>query len=126
MPKHAIQTNTAAKPAGPYSQAIVAGSTIYVAGQGPVDSEGKIHIGTIEEQATLTFENIKAILHSAGFQMSDVVKVTTYLADLSDFAKYNEIYKKYFVEPYPARATVGAQLLAHTFIEVECIAVRDH
>jgi 2-iminobutanoate/2-iminopropanoate deaminase len=57
--------------------------------------------------------------------MSDVVKVTVYLADNSDFAKLNEIYKRYFTEPYPARATVGAQLLFHIFIEVDCIAVKS-
>jgi 2-iminobutanoate/2-iminopropanoate deaminase len=126
MAKQVIRTDRAPKPVGPYSQAIVAGSTIYVAGQGPIDpSTGKVMMGTIEEQATLTFENIKAILEAAGFQMSDVVKVTAYLQDLTDFAKYNEVYKKYFSEPYPARATVGCQLLMHTFIEVDCIAVKE-
>lgn len=126
MPNQAILTPNAAMPVGPYSQAIVAGNTIYVAGEGPIDPKtGKVVIGTIEEQATLTFENIKAILDAAGFSMRDVVQVTTYLADLGDFAKYNEVYKRYFTEPYPARATVGCQLLMHTFIEVTCIAVKS-
>jgi len=125
MPNQAIRTPNAPEPKGPYNQAIVAGNTIYVAGQGPIDPQtGAVIIGTIEEQATLTFENIRAILHAAGFEMSDVVKVTAYLTDLADFGKYNEVYKKFFTEPYPARATVGCQLLMHTFIEVECIAVR--
>ena len=82
-------------------------------------------IGTIEEQTKLTFENIKAILEAGGFSMNDVVKVTAYLTDLGDFGKYNEIYKTYFSEPCPARATVGCQLLMHTFIEVDCIAVKE-
>ncbi len=126
MSKQVIRTPNAPNPVGPYNQAIRAGNTLYVAGQGPIDPKtGRVVIGTIEEQATLTFENIKAILNAAGFSMNDVVKVTAYLTDLADFAKYNEIYKKYFTEPYPARATVGAQLLMHTFIEVECIAVKD-
>ncbi|TAH52294.1 MAG: RidA family protein [Chloroflexota bacterium] len=126
MSKQVIRTPNAPNPVGPYNQAIRAGNTLYVAGQGPIDPKtGQVVIGTIEEQATLTFENIKAILNAAGFSMNDVVKVTAYLTDLADFAKYNEIYKKYFTEPYPARATVGAQLLMHTFIEVECIAVKD-
>lgn len=126
MPKQIIRTNNAPEPKGPYNQAIVAGNTMYVAGQGPIDPQtGAVMIGTIQEQATLTFENIKAILLAGGFQMSDVVKVTAYLTDLGDFGKYNEVYQNYFTEPYPARATVGCQLLMHTFIEVDCIAVKD-
>jgi reactive intermediate/imine deaminase len=80
--------------------------------------------GTFEEQAVQTFENIKAILQAAGFSFADVVRVNVYLSDLGDFPKLNEIYTRYFVDPYPARATVGANLLFHTFIEVECIAVK--
>ncbi|MCC7164558.1 MAG: RidA family protein [Anaerolineae bacterium] len=126
MSNQVVHTPNAPKPAGPYSQARIAGNTIYVAGQGPIDPKtGKVVIGTIQEQTTLTFENIKAILEAGGFRMSDVVKVTAYLTDLADFGEYNEIYKKYFTEPYPARATVGCQLPMHTFIEVDCIAVRD-
>lgn len=126
MPNQVVRTPNAPNPVGPYSQARVAGNTIYVAGQGPIDPKtGKVVIGTIEEQATLTFENIKAILEAGGFSMSDVVKVTAYLTDLSDFGKYNEVYKTYFTEPFPARATVGCQLLMHTFIEVDCIAVKE-
>ncbi len=126
MPKQIVRTPNAPNPQGPYNQGIISGNTMYVAGQGPINPKtGKIEIGTIEEQATLTFENIKAILEAGGFSMSDVVQVTTYLTDLGDFPKYNEIYKKYFPEPYPARATVGCQLLMHTFIEVACIAVKD-
>ena len=126
MPHQVVRTPNAPNPVGPYSQARIAGNTIYVAGQGPINPKtGQVEIGTIQEQATLTFENIKAILEAGGFSMSDVVKVTAYLTDLGDFAKYNEVYKKYFSEPYPARATVGCQLLMHTFIEVDCIAVKE-
>lgn len=125
MSKQIIRTPNAPNPVGPYNQAIVAGNTIYVSGQGPIDPKtGKIVIGTIEEQTTLTLENVRAILEAAGFAMSDVVQVTTYLADLSDFGKYNEVYKTFFQEPYPARATVGCQLLMHTFIEIACVAVK--
>ena len=78
---------------------------------------------TFEEQAAQTFENIKAIVESAGATLQDVVKVNVYLADLNNFAKMNEVYKRYFQEPYPARATVGTQLLGGMTIEVECVAV---
>lgn len=125
MPNQAVRTERAPKPVGPYSQAITAGNTIYVAGQGPIDpATGQFKIGTFEEQAEQTFSNIREILKAAGASMADVVKVTVYLADLADFAKMGEIYKRYFSEPYPARATVGVQLLFHTFIEVDCIAVK--
>ena len=125
MSKQVVSTDKAPKPLGPYNQAIAAGNTIYVAGQGPIDpGTGRILIASFEEQALRTFENIKAVLEAAGSSTDDVVKVTIYLADLGDFPIMNEIYRKYFREPYPARATVGAQLLHHTFIEVDCIAVR--
>ena len=125
MANKKIFTENAPKPVGPYSQAIVAGNTIYVAGQGPLNPQtGKMIGGTFEEQAVQTFENIKAILQAAGFSFADVVRVNVYLSDLGDFPKLNEIYTRYFVAPYPARATVGANLLFHTFIEVECIAVK--
>ena len=126
MPNQVVRTPNEPNTVGPYSQARIEGNTIYVAGQGTIDTKtGKVVIGTIEEQATLTFENIKAILEAGGFSMSDVVKVTAYLTDLGDFGQYNQVYKKYFAEPFPARATVGCQLLMHTFIEVDCIAVKE-
>jgi len=122
--KKAVSTDRAPKPAGPYSQAIVSGNTIYVAGQGPFDPKTGTMASTIEEQAVQVFENIKAIVEASGATLADVVKVNVYLADLSNFGKMNEIYKRYFVEEYPARATIGAQLLGGMMIEVECIAVK--
>jgi 2-iminobutanoate/2-iminopropanoate deaminase len=118
-----VMTSKAPSPIGPYSQARIAGDTIYVAGQGPFNPEtGQMATG-IEEQAARTLENIKAILEAAGASMDDVVKVNVYLADLADFAKMNEVYKRYFKEDYPARATVGVKLLGTMQIEVECVAV---
>lgn len=122
--KKKVSTDLAPKPAGPYSQAIVAGNTIYVAGQGPFDPKTRKMAATFDEQAVQAFENIKAIVESTGATLGDVVKVNVYLADLSTFARMNDVYKRYFVEPYPARATVGAQLLGGMGIEVECIAVK--
>ncbi len=125
MARTVVKTDKAPMPLGPYNQAIVAGDTIYVAGQGPADpSTGKISKGTFEEQAALTLQNIQAILEAAGSDLQDVVKVTVYLADNNDFGKLNEVYKRYFKEPYPARATVGADLLFGILIEVDCIAVK--
>jgi 2-iminobutanoate/2-iminopropanoate deaminase len=122
--KRKVLTDRAPKPVGPYSQAIVAGNTIYVAGQGPFDPKTGKMPATFDEQADQVFENVKAIVEGAGATLADVVKVNVYLADLANFAKMNEVYKRYFVEDYPARATVGSQLLLGMGIEVECIAVK--
>jgi len=122
--KRKVSTDRAPKPAGPYSQAIIAGNTIYVAGQGPFDPKTGKMATSFDEQAVQVFENIKAIVEGGGATLADVVKVNVYLADLANFAKMNEVYKRYFVEDYPARATVGSQLLMGMGIEVECIAVK--
>src|SRR5215210_3742294 len=121
--KRKILTDRAPKPLGPYSQAIVAGNTVYVAGQGPFDARAGKMPASFEEQVAVTLENIKAILEAAGATLADVVKVNVYLADLANFGKMNEVYKRYFQEDYPARATVGTQLLGGMSIEIECIAV---
>lgn len=123
--KRKVLTDRAPKPAGPYSQAIVSGDMIFVAGQGPVDPKtGEMPAGGISEQAAQTLENIKSILETAGASLADVVKVNVYLAGLADFGKMNEVYVRYFPEPYPARATIGAQLLGNMLIEVECVAIK--
>ena len=124
MNKRIVFTPNAPQPKGPYSQAVVAGNTVYVAGQGGFDPvSGKLMNATFEEEVTRTFENVKAILAAAGATMNEVVKVNVYLTDLNNFGRMNEIYKKYFVSDYPARATVGSALLLGTQIEIDCVAV---
>ncbi|HSE96884.1 MAG TPA: Rid family detoxifying hydrolase [Blastocatellia bacterium] len=119
-----VQTDRAPRSSNPYSQAIIAGNTIYVAGQVPINPRtGQAVTGPFEEQAVQVFENIKSIVEAAGATMNNVARVNVYLANLSDFAKMNEIYRRYFSEDYPARTTVGAQLLSTFLIEVDCIAV---
>jgi 2-iminobutanoate/2-iminopropanoate deaminase len=122
--KRKVLAEQAPKPAGPYSQAIIAGNTVYVSGQGAMDPKtGKIEVETFEEQAKQTFESIKAIVEGAGSSLAKVVSVRIYLADLNDFAKLNPIYRQYFTEDFPARTTIGAQLLLGMLIEVDCVAV---
>jgi 2-iminobutanoate/2-iminopropanoate deaminase len=122
--KRIVFTPNAPQPKGPYSQAVVVGNTVYVAGQGGFDPvSGKLMNATFEEEVTRTFENVKAILAAAGATMNDVVKVNVYLTDLGNFGRMNEIYKKYFVSDFPARATVGSSLLLGTQIEIDCVAV---
>ena len=118
-----VLSDKAPRPGGPYSQAIISGGTIYVSGQGPTDPKtGRIDAVTFEDQAIQVFENVKAILEAAGSSMSKVLRVNVYLADLEDFAKMNEVYRRYFTGDFPARTTIGAQLLLKMLIEVDCIA----
>ena len=122
--KRKVLTDRAPRPAGPYSQAIITGNTVYVAGQVAMDPRtGQMAEGGFEEQAVQVFENLKAIVEGAGSSLANVARVNVYLTDLANFAKMNEIYRRYFVEVYPARTTVGVQLSGEYLIEVDCIAV---
>lgn len=121
--KRKVLTDKAPKP-GPYSQAIIANNTVYVAGQVPTNPKsGKIDAASFEEQATQVFENIKAIVEAAGSSLDQVVSVRVFLADLNNFQTMNTIYRQYFTGDLPARTTIGAQLLPNIQIEVDCIAV---
>ena len=121
--KRKIIAPNAPKPTGPFSPAIVSGNMVFVAGQVAFDPRtGNIEATTFEEQANQVFENIKAIVEAAGSSLDRVLSVRVYLADLNDFAKMNTIYRQYFTEDFPARTTIGAQLLSKALIEVDCIA----
>ncbi len=122
----AISTEKAPAAIGPYSQAIRAeGKTIYVSGQLPVDPATGAFAGEdIQSQTRQSLENIKAILATAGADMSSVVKTTVLLKNIADFGAMNEIYAQYFQQPFPARAAfqVGA-LPKDALVEIECVAV---
>jgi 2-iminobutanoate/2-iminopropanoate deaminase len=121
--KRKILTADAPRPGGPFSQAIVGAGTLYVAGQGPMNpATGNIEVTTFEEQAVQSFENLKAIVEAAGSSLERVLRVNVYLADLNDFQKMNDIYRRYFKPDFPARTTIGAQLFQNMLIEVDCIA----
>ena len=119
-----VYTERGAKPAGIYSQGIVAdGPVAYIAGQGPLDpATGQRVEGGFREQATRVFDNLTILLEAAGTSWEHVTKVDVFLADLNDFAELNEIYQLYVTKPYPARTTVGCQL-PNTLLSVDCIAV---
>lgn len=122
--RNEIFTDRGAAPKGPYSQAIVVdGPTVYVSGQGPVDTAGNMHLGTFAEQAEMVFQNIATLLEAAGTSWANVVRVGIFLADLGDFAEMNEIYERYLTRPFPARTTVEVGLPPDMLIEVDCIAV---
>lgn len=121
-----ISTENAPAAIGPYSQAIIAGDTIYLSGQiGLEPKSGKLVDGGIAGETKQALENIKAVLLAAGSDIANVVSVTVYLADMNDFAKMNEVYASFFTEPYPARATVAVkQLPKNAKVEISVIAVK--
>jgi 2-iminobutanoate/2-iminopropanoate deaminase len=122
--KQAISSPDAPKAIGPYSQAVRAGQLLFVSGQVPLDpATGQIVDGDIAAQTRRVFANLGAVLAAGGRSFADVVRTTVFLADMSDFAAVNEIYGQYFLEPYPARATVQvARLPKDARVEIDLIA----
>lgn len=113
------------KPIGPYSLYREAGNLVFLAGQIGIDPEKGEMPETIEGQTEKVLENIKKILESINLKMENVIKTTIFLKDINDFPKVNEIYSKYFKEPYPARTTVEVSCLPkNAKIEIEVIAYR--
>ncbi|KJR96902.1 MAG: endoribonuclease L-PSP [Peptococcaceae bacterium BRH_c4a] len=123
MLKQTINTESAPKPIGPYSQAIKCSDLIFVSGQIPVDpNTGKL-VEEIEAQARQCLDNISAILTAAGSDLRKVIKTTIFLKDLNDFKTVNEIYGSYFTNTYPARSTIeAARLPLDAKVEIEAIA----
>jgi 2-iminobutanoate/2-iminopropanoate deaminase len=122
--RQAVSTAAAPAAIGPYSQAIKAGSLLFLSGQIPLDpGTGAMVAGGIEPQTRQVFANIGAILQAAGATFDHVVSATVYVADLNDFAKVNEIYATYFTPPAPARATVQvARLPKDALVEIQITA----
>jgi reactive intermediate/imine deaminase len=125
MPKEPIHTSRAPAAIGPYSQAIRAGSTIYLSGQIPLDPKTmELVKGDIRAQARQVFDNLAAVAEAAGGSFANAVRLTIYLTDLANFPVVNEIMAEYCKEPYPARATIGvAQLPRGAAVEVDGILV---
>jgi 2-iminobutanoate/2-iminopropanoate deaminase len=110
----------------PFSDGIVAGNTLYVAGQEGSDDSGKLAPGGIGPETTAALENIQKVLKAAGFDLKDVVNVTVYLADIHEFPDMNKVYKSVMPDPKPARATVQVGALVNNArIEISAIAVKS-
>ena len=125
MKKVAHVSPDGAPAVGPYSPAVSAGDLVFVSGQIPLDTAGRIVGFTPKEQARQALENMRATLTAAGLAMDDVVKTTIFLHDMDDFGAVNEVYAEFFSEPYPARSTVQvARLPKDVRVEIEAIAVR--
>ena len=123
--RQAVSTPSAPKAIGPYSQAIRAGSLLFVSGQVPIDpASGQIINGDIAAQTHRVFQNIGEILKAGGASFDHVVRTTVFLADMNDFTVMNEVYARYFSANKPARATVqAARLPRDAKVEIDCIAV---
>ena len=118
-----ISTPNAPAAIGPYSQAIELGELVFTSGQIGIDPAcGEITGKTIAEQTEQVMKNLQAVLAAAGSSMEQAVKTTCFLADIADFAAFNEVYGKYFTEK-PARSCVAAKALPKgALVEVEVIA----
>ncbi|MDR0698577.1 MAG: RidA family protein [Tannerella sp.] len=121
-----IQTNHAPVAIGPYSQAIRKNNMLFVSGQlGIEPATGNFVEGGVKEQTKQVFKNIRAILSAAGYAMTDIVKTTVFLTDMTDFAVVNEIYSLQFEGDFPARSAVAVKTLPKNgLVEIEIIAVK--
>jgi len=125
MKKECIFSPNGSPAGGPYSHAVRAGNLLFVSGQGPMAKDGSgVVPGTLEEEAHLTLENLKAVLTDAGSGLEHVVKTTCFLKDMNNFKRFNDVYATYFTENPPARSCVEVARLPLDFqVEVEAIAV---
>jgi 2-iminobutanoate/2-iminopropanoate deaminase len=122
--RQAISTTAAPQAIGPYSQAVRAGSLLFVSGQIALDpATGQLIEGDAAAQTRRVMENLRAILEAAGATMDAVVRTTVYLADLSEFGAVNQAYGEYFSSPAPARSTIqAARLPRDSRVEIDVVA----
>jgi 2-iminobutanoate/2-iminopropanoate deaminase len=125
--KTIITTNKAPQPIGPYSQAVLVGSTLYTSGQIALHPEtGKLVTDSITEETTQVMNNLKAVLEAADMTFENVIKASIFISDMNSFAAINTIYGQYFEEATaPARETVEvANLPKYVNVEISVIAVK--
>ena len=118
-----VYTKNAPDAIGPYSQAVKTGTLVFTSGQIAINPEsGNVEAATIEEQTEQVCKNLTAVLEEAGSSIDKVIKTVCFLADMNDFAKFNEVYGKYFTSK-PARSCVAVKTLPkNVLVEVEAIA----
>lgn len=120
-----VSTTKAPAAIGPYSQAVSLGNLIFTSGQIPLDANGQLVEGGIEEQTHQVFRNLTAVLEQAGATLNDVLKATVFIKDMNQFATVNQIYASYFGDHKPARSTVEvARLPKDVLVEIELIATK--
>ena len=111
MTRKPVLSEEAPQPSGGYSQGIVAGGFLYLAGQGPFDAAG-VRVGaTIAEQVRQVLENLDAVAHAAGGSLQNAVRVGMYISDMAHFDEMDAEYRRFFAEPMPARTTIQSDLV---------------
>jgi 2-iminobutanoate/2-iminopropanoate deaminase len=123
--RQVIATSKAPAPGGVYSQGIGWEKLVFTAGQVGVDpATGQAAPGGVREQTRQVLRNVQAILEEAGSSLDNVVKTTCFLADIGDFAAFNEVYREFFASDPPARSTIQVGLVPPWLVEIEAVAVR--
>ena len=124
--KKIINSKNAPAPIGPYSQAVLAGNTLFASGQIAINSSsGELMLSSIEEETEQVMQNIKAVLDEASMTFENIVKCSIFLSSMGSFLKVNEIYGKYFPANPPARETVEVSCLPKNVnVEISIIAVK--
>ena len=115
-----VSSARAPAPRGPYSQAIQAGSFLFLAGQGPFDETGRRVGESVGDQARRALENLDAVARAGGGSLQNAVRVGVYLRSLESFAEINAVYREFFREPFPARTTVQSNLIGFD-VEIDAI-----
>jgi len=125
--KTIIQSNEAPAPIGPYSQAVMAGNTLFISGQIAIDPATQEYVpADVETEARQVMKNLQAVLKAAGMDFSNVVKTSIFLKDMNDFAKVNAIYGSHFEKDFPARETVQVSVLPKNCkVEISAIAYKQ-
>ena len=124
MKKQVVFTDKAAVTGGPYSQAVIHGGLVFLSGQGPADPQtNELKLGSIEQEAETTLENVRIILEEAGSSLDKVLKATVFLIDMAEFDRFNTVYRRYFTGDMPARTCIQAAGLPFGIrVEMEVIA----
>jgi 2-iminobutanoate/2-iminopropanoate deaminase len=121
--KKIIATNKAPKAIGPYSQGVVSNGHIFLSGQIPLDKNGELFDGDIQQQVALIFENIEHLLETQNCNLQNIVKLTVFLKDIQDFDDVNSKMIELLEEPYPARSLIQAAALPKNVdVEIEVVA----
>ena len=124
MEKKIVRTDQAPAPIGPYSQAVVAGSLLFISGQVALDpASGEMKMNDIPTETRQVMENLRSILAASGLDFNSVIKTTIFLSDMALFTAVNEVYSGYFTGDFPARETVAVKgLPKNANVEISMIA----
>lgn len=106
----------------PFSWAVKASGQMLFTAHGPVQPDGKIHTGTVEDQALLTFSNLRNAVQAAGGTMADVTQVLIYMTDVADMPAIDAVYREFFEAPYPNRSSMGVAGLVVAGMKIEIVA----